>query len=87
MKRMSLILKVTKIFKFERKKLSICMLPFSQAVLFQAAYNVGGHNVNVDMIQNSILGCHLLRPGQVIFVTLHFYSISIHDGKFKVCYL
>lgn len=63
------------------------MLPFSQAVLFQAAYNVGGHNVNVDMIQNSILGCHLLRPGQVIFVTLHFYSISIHDGKFKVCYL
>ncbi|KAG8637645.1 hypothetical protein MANES_15G147300v8 [Manihot esculenta] len=34
------------------------------SLILKAAYNVGGHNVNVDMIQNSILGCHLLRPGQ-----------------------
>ncbi|KAJ9135561.1 hypothetical protein P3X46_032731 [Hevea brasiliensis] len=34
------------------------------SLLLKAAYNVGGHTVNVEMIQNSILGCHLLRPGQ-----------------------
>ena len=31
----------------------------------QAAYNIGGHTVSVDMIQSSILGCRLPRPGQV----------------------
>ncbi|XP_015574576.1 uncharacterized protein LOC8279547 isoform X1 [Ricinus communis] len=30
----------------------------------KAAYNVGGHTINVDMIQSSILGCRLPRPGQ-----------------------
>ena len=31
----------------------------------QAAYNIGGHTISVDMIQSSILGCRLPRPGQV----------------------
>jgi hypothetical protein len=31
----------------------------------QAAYNIGGHTINVEMIQGSILGCRLPRPGQV----------------------
>jgi hypothetical protein len=31
----------------------------------QAAYNVGGHTITVEMIQSSILGCRLPRPGQV----------------------
>ncbi|KAI5592100.1 hypothetical protein BDE02_04G129500 [Populus trichocarpa] len=33
------------------------------SLILKAAYNVGGHTVSVDMIQNSILGCRLLRPG------------------------
>lgn len=31
----------------------------------QAAYNIGGHTISVDMIQSSILGCRMPRPGQV----------------------
>ncbi|XP_052186804.1 uncharacterized protein LOC127797717 [Diospyros lotus] len=34
------------------------------SLLLKAAYNVGGHTITVDMIQNSILGCRLPRPGQ-----------------------
>lgn len=34
-------------------------------IVFQAAYNIGGNTVSVDMIQSSILGCRLPRPGQV----------------------
>ncbi|PRQ23516.1 putative ternary complex factor MIP1, leucine-zipper [Rosa chinensis] len=30
----------------------------------KSAYNVGGHTISVDMIQRSILGCRLPRPGQ-----------------------
>ncbi|KAM1348915.1 hypothetical protein PS2_003082 [Malus domestica] len=30
----------------------------------KAAYSVGGHTISVDMIQRSILGCRLPRPGQ-----------------------
>lgn len=48
--------------------------------MLQAAYNVGGHTVNIDMIQNSILGCHLLRPGQVIL----FPEISINYHYFDL---
>jgi len=33
--------------------------------LFQAAYNVGGHSVNSQIIQNSILGCQSHRPSLV----------------------
>ncbi|KAK4284616.1 hypothetical protein QN277_001422 [Acacia crassicarpa] len=32
--------------------------------VLKAAYNIGGHNVSVELIQNSILGCRLPRPGQ-----------------------
>ncbi|KAF2305870.1 hypothetical protein GH714_008511 [Hevea brasiliensis] len=48
------------------------------SLLLKAAYNVGGHTVNVEMIQNSILGCHLLRPGQWL---RHLFSSK---PKFKV---
>ncbi|PPS02491.1 hypothetical protein GOBAR_AA18168 [Gossypium barbadense] len=29
-----------------------------------AAYNIGGHTISADTIQNSILGCRMSRPGQ-----------------------
>ncbi|KAJ1410428.1 Ternary complex factor MIP1, leucine-zipper [Sesbania bispinosa] len=32
--------------------------------VLKAAYNIGGHTISVDMIQNFILGCRLPRPGQ-----------------------
>ncbi|KAI9127955.1 hypothetical protein K1719_000948 [Acacia pycnantha] len=34
------------------------------STVLKAAYNIGGHNVSVELIQNSILGCRLPRPGQ-----------------------
>ncbi|KAF5727225.1 hypothetical protein HS088_TW22G00914 [Tripterygium wilfordii] len=34
------------------------------SILLKAAYNIGGHDISVDMIQTSILGCRLPRPGQ-----------------------
>ena len=45
--------------------------------MFQAAYNVGGHTVNVDMIQSSILGCRLFRPGQVNMLLWNFYLTTL----------
>ncbi|XP_023744271.1 uncharacterized protein LOC111892465 isoform X1 [Lactuca sativa] len=33
-------------------------------LLLKAAYNVGGHVVSADVIQNSILGCKMCRSGQ-----------------------
>ncbi|GAU12967.1 hypothetical protein TSUD_191580, partial [Trifolium subterraneum] len=33
-------------------------------LLLKAAYNVGGHTVSADTIQNTILGCRMSRPGQ-----------------------
>lgn len=33
-------------------------------LLLKAAYNVGGHVVSADVIQNTILGCRMSRPGQ-----------------------
>ena len=44
--------------------------------MIQAAYNVGGHTISVHMIQNSILGCRLARPGQVNHVPLFLISVS-----------
>ncbi|XP_030486551.1 uncharacterized protein LOC115703172 isoform X2 [Cannabis sativa] len=35
------------------------------SLLLKAAYNVGGHTISVDLIQSSMLGCRLPRPGQV----------------------
>ncbi|KAK4401582.1 hypothetical protein Sango_0898900 [Sesamum angolense] len=35
------------------------------SLALKAAYNIGGHTVNVDTIQSSILGCRLPRPTQV----------------------
>ncbi|XP_061338570.1 uncharacterized protein LOC133285375 [Gastrolobium bilobum] len=33
-------------------------------LLMKAAYNVGGHTVSADTIENTILGCRMSRPGQ-----------------------
>ncbi|XAR72846.1 hypothetical protein NMG60_11019624 [Bertholletia excelsa] len=47
------------------------------SLLLKAAYNVGGHTVSVDMIQNFILGCRLPRPGQWL------HSLFFPKTKFK----
>ncbi|KAL7206627.1 hypothetical protein ACSBR2_019361 [Camellia fascicularis] len=46
-------------------------------LLLKAAYNVGGHTISVDKIQNSILGCRLPRPGQWL------QSLFFQKKKFK----
>ncbi|RAL40785.1 hypothetical protein DM860_008483 [Cuscuta australis] len=46
-------------------------------LLLKAAYNVGGHVVSADAIQNSILKCRPPRPGQWIRLLL------LSRGKFK----
>lgn len=46
-------------------------------LLLKAAYNIGGHIVSADSIQNSILGCRMSRPGQWIRLLLS------SKGKFK----
>ncbi|KAF5745643.1 hypothetical protein HS088_TW07G01235 [Tripterygium wilfordii] len=48
------------------------------SILLKAAYNVGGHDISIDMIQTSILGCQLPRPGQWLRV---LFSSKI---KFKI---
>ncbi|XP_057495484.1 uncharacterized protein LOC130780513 [Actinidia eriantha] len=48
------------------------------SLLLKAAYNVGGRTVSVDMMQNSILGCRLPRPGQWL------QSLFFPKTKFKV---
>lgn len=53
------------------KKLQCDFCIFLNIWLMQAAYNVGGQTINVDMIQSSILGCRMSRPGQVIPLTIY----------------
>ncbi|XP_057965271.1 uncharacterized protein LOC131155841 [Malania oleifera] len=50
------------------------------SLLLKAAYNVGGHTTSIDMIQSSILGCRLPRPG----LWLRFFLSP--KMKFKVGY-
>lgn len=47
------------------------------SLLLKAAYNIGGNTISVDMIQSSILGCRLPRPGQ------WFQSLFFPKSKFK----
>lgn len=44
--------------------------------MFQAAYNIGGNTVSVEMIQSSILGCRLPRPGQVNHILVFVLGFS-----------
>jgi len=47
----------------------------------QAAYNVGGHTVSADTIQNAILGCQMPRPGQVVwFVRSCISNLSLTEN-------
>ncbi|XP_059654939.1 uncharacterized protein LOC132301727 [Cornus florida] len=48
------------------------------SLLLKAAYNVGGLIISIGMLQNSILGCRLPRPGQ------WFQSLLFPRTKFKV---
>ncbi|KAK3023002.1 hypothetical protein RJ639_044996 [Escallonia herrerae] len=47
------------------------------SLLLKAAYNIGGRTISVDLIQSSILGCRLPRPGQ------WFQSLLFPKAKFK----
>ncbi|KAL1833117.1 hypothetical protein ACET3Z_002768 [Daucus carota] len=47
------------------------------SLVVEAAYNVGGHTITVDMIQSSILGCQMPRPRQ------WFQSLLFRKSKFK----
>ena len=46
-----------------------------------AAYNIGGHTISADTIQNTILRCRLPRPGQVVHATPTFPSRKIKRKK------
>ncbi|MCD7472231.1 hypothetical protein HAX54_013257 [Datura stramonium] len=46
-------------------------------LLLKAAYNVGGHVLGANVIQSSILGCRMARPGQWLRLLLS------SRGKFK----
>ncbi|CAN1255514.1 hypothetical protein LINPERPRIM_LOCUS9011 [Linum perenne] len=41
------------------------------SLALKASCNVGGHTVSVEMIQSSILGCHVPRPRQWLGALLH----------------
>ncbi|KAG8368284.1 hypothetical protein BUALT_Bualt15G0029300 [Buddleja alternifolia] len=47
------------------------------SLVLKAAYNIGGHTINVDTIQSSILGCRLPRPTQWL------HSLFFPKTKFK----
>ncbi|KAM7474961.1 hypothetical protein LguiB_022204 [Lonicera macranthoides] len=55
------------------------------SLLLKAAYIVGGHTISVDMIQCSILGCRLPRPGQW-FQTLLFPKAKLKGGDARKAY-
>jgi hypothetical protein len=55
-------------------KLSVTAL--AEFCSLQAAYNVGGHTVSADTIQNTILGCRMSRPGQVKLTIPTLYAIK-----------
>ncbi|XP_020530310.1 uncharacterized protein LOC18445971 isoform X2 [Amborella trichopoda] len=38
--------------------------------ILKVAYNIGGHNISADIIQSSILGCHMHRPSQWLWSLL-----------------
>ncbi|KAL0334778.1 UNVERIFIED_CONTAM: hypothetical protein Sradi_4689700 [Sesamum radiatum] len=60
------------------KRISLALkLIQKKLCLIQAAYNIGGHTVNVDTIQSSILGCRLPRPTQWL------HSLFFPKTKFK----
>ncbi|XP_015064263.2 uncharacterized protein LOC107009439 isoform X1 [Solanum pennellii] len=46
-------------------------------LLLKAAYNVGGHVISANVIQNSILGCPVSKPGKLLRLLLS------SRGKFK----
>lgn len=53
----------------------------STDMILKAAYNVGGHSVNSQIIQNSILGCQSHRPSlwvRTLFTPMRKTGSSIH---------
>ncbi|KAL8097002.1 hypothetical protein AgCh_030184 [Apium graveolens] len=55
------------------------------SLLLKASYDIGGHTISVDMIQCSILGCRLPRPGQW-FQSLLFPKSKIKAGDPRKAY-
>ncbi|VVB18327.1 unnamed protein product [Arabis nemorensis] len=53
-------------------------------LLLKAAYNVGGHTVSAEAIQNSILGCKMSHPGQ--WLRLLFASRKFKAGDERLAY-
>ncbi|KAG2327281.1 hypothetical protein Bca52824_010009 [Brassica carinata] len=53
-------------------------------LLLKAAYNVGGHTVSAEAIQNSILGCRMSHPGQ--WLRLLFASKKFKAGDERLAY-
>ncbi|CAI0438156.1 unnamed protein product [Linum tenue] len=56
------------------------------SLVLKAAYNVGGRAVSVDMIQTSILGCHLPRPAQQWLGVLLYPRRKLKTGDSKRSY-
>ncbi|XP_023511613.1 uncharacterized protein LOC111776407 [Cucurbita pepo subsp. pepo] len=53
-----------------------------KTLILKAAYNVGGHVISVDMIQSSILGCRLPRPGQWLHLFLSSKTkLKVNDAQ------
>jgi len=53
----------------------------STDMILKAAYNVGGHSVNSQIIQNSILGCQSHRPSlwvRTLFTPMKKSGNSVH---------
>ncbi|CAK9142610.1 unnamed protein product [Ilex paraguariensis] len=55
------------------------------SLLLKAAYDIGGHTISVEMIQSSILGCRLHRPGQW-FQSLFFPKARFKAGDLRKAY-
>ncbi|XP_075090469.1 uncharacterized protein LOC107814115 [Nicotiana tabacum] len=52
------------------------------SLLLKAAYNVGGHVVSANVIQNYILGCRMSRPGQWLRLLLSSRGkLKVGDGR------
>lgn len=80
-KRSFLLLKVTYLVSVRSLNSHWSLLLFlTLSIVFQSAYNIGGHTISVDTIQSCILGCRMPRPRQVSNV---WFSISFLQRLFS----
>ncbi|CAL0312757.1 unnamed protein product [Lupinus luteus] len=50
-------------------------------LLLKAAFNVGGHTVSADTIQNTILGCQMSHPGKWLRTFFSMTKFRVGDGR------